>query len=95
MPELPEHGDVINGGPAAKAGLRGTTGSRQVDGLPAPVGGDIVIATDGQPILDYNDLLTRIAAKTPGDTIDLTILRNGQERQISAVLERRPRNSGS
>jgi S1-C subfamily serine protease len=87
--------EVIDGGPASKAGLRGTSGSRQVDGLSVPTGGDIIIEADGVSLVDYNDLLTRIAAKSPGDTIDLTVLRGGQPRQITVTLERRPNGSDS
>jgi S1-C subfamily serine protease len=87
--------EVIDGGPASMAGLRGTSGSRQVDGLSVPTGGDIIIVAVGVSLVDYNDLLTRIAAKSPGDTIELTVLRGGQPRQITVTLERRPNGSDS
>jgi S1-C subfamily serine protease len=87
--------ETISGGPADKAGLRGRTSSRDVGGLSIPIGGDVIIEADGEPVVDYNDLLTRIAAKTPGDTIELTVLRDGQTRQFSVRLERRPGQSGS
>jgi 2-alkenal reductase len=65
-------------GPADKAGLRGSTGEQNVGGLPVPVGGDVVIAADGKPINNFDDLLVSTAYKKPGDTMVLTILRGGQ-----------------
>jgi len=81
---------VTPGGPADQAGLQGSSGTRQVDGLDVPVGGDVVIAADGERILDFDDLLTVIASRSPGDTLELTIIRDGSEHQISVTLEPRP-----
>lgn len=78
--------EVIAGGPAEKAGLQG---SRAQD---EPVGGDVIIEADGKPIRDFSDLLISVAFKQPGDTIELTILRDGQKRQVTATLDPRPAN---
>lgn len=76
---------VCSGGPADKAGLRG---SRVEDQF---VGGDVVVEADGQPIADFSDLLNEVAFRKPGDRMTLTILRNGQRRQVSVTLaERQP-----
>jgi S1-C subfamily serine protease len=84
--------EVIEGGPAAEAGLQGATRSGQVEGFELPVGGDVVVAVDGIAIPDYNSLLTMVANKTPGDTITLTVHRNGQEQNLDVVLRQRPAN---
>jgi S1-C subfamily serine protease len=76
--------------PAEDAGLQGSTGTRTIDGLDVPVGGDIVIAVDGEPVHNFSDLLVEIAFKRPGDVVQLTILRDGSEKQISATLAPRP-----
>jgi S1-C subfamily serine protease len=81
---------VVEGGPAAKAGIRGTTGSRTVDGTSTPVGGDVIIALDDAPIRDFNDLLSETSIRSPEDEVVLTVLRNGRERQIELQLEARP-----
>ncbi|MFQ5858583.1 MAG: S1C family serine protease [Anaerolineae bacterium] len=78
--------EVISGGPAAEAGLRG---SRDPD---QPIGGDVVIKADGRTVADFSDLLVNVAFKKPGDKMELTILRNGQRRQVTVTLEPRPAN---
>ncbi len=81
---------VLSNGPAIQAGLQGSSGTTQVEGLTVPTGGDVIIAADGQPIADFNSLLVTVAFKKPGDTLDLTVLRNGQQRQITVTLAQRP-----
>ena len=73
-----------------------STGSTTVAGLdiPVPTGGDVVVAINGQSPIDANQLLSEIAFSNPGDTIELTILRDGQEQQITVTLEARPQNFG-
>jgi len=85
---------VVEGGPAAQAGLQGSSGTRQIGGLQVPVGGDVVIEADGRPIADFSDLLTDIASKNPGDEIELTVLRDGQTHKVIVKLMPRPSEAG-
>jgi 2-alkenal reductase len=83
--------EVLPDGPAEKAGLRGAKREVEVDGLPVPVGGDIVSAVDGQVIGSFDDLLEYIALRSEvGQTVTLTIIRDGRERTIEVTLEARP-----
>ena len=83
--------EVLPDGPAAKAGLRGAKREIEVDGLPVPVGGDVVTAVDGLAILSFDDLLEYIALRSEvGQTLKLTIMRDGRERTIEVTLEARP-----
>jgi 2-alkenal reductase len=83
--------EVLPNGPAAKAGLRGADREVEVDGLRAPVGGDVVQAVDGQAIVSFDDLLEYIALRSEvGQTLKLTIIRDGQEQTIEVTLEARP-----
>jgi S1-C subfamily serine protease len=77
---------IVEGGPAASAGMRGSSGTKQIEGLAAPVGGDVVVEADGKPIDFFSDLLVAVAFKNPGDTIDMTILRDGVRQQIQVTL---------
>ena len=77
-------------GPADKAGLSGSTGTTQVEGVTLPVGGDLVVEADGNPVLDFNDLLVQTAFRSPGDQMELTVLRQGQRQSIPVTLEPRP-----
>lgn len=85
-------GVVDQGGPAEKAGLQGSSGTTVIDGIDVPVGGDVVTAIDGNPIKDFNDLIAEIASKNPGDQVELTIIRNGQQQNVQIQLASRPPN---
>ncbi|MGI6367049.1 MAG: S1C family serine protease [Anaerolineae bacterium] len=82
--------EVNVGGPADRAGMRGSTGTRNVSGIPVPVGGDVIVAVDGDPINDFADLLSTVAFGRPGDEITVTVLRDGEELDLSVTLEQRP-----
>jgi 2-alkenal reductase len=86
---------VLDGGPAERAGLRGA--NRPVDTeyptiCPDVTGGDLVTAIEGQPVSSFEEMLTYLARYTsPGDTVQLTVLRDGEERQVDLTLGTRPR----
>ncbi len=82
--------DVDPAGPAAEAGLQGSTGTKSIDSLDIPVGGDVVTAVDGKAVNNFSDLLVEIAYKQPGDEVKLTVLRGGNEMEIDVVLAPRP-----
>lgn len=80
---------VTPGGPADKAGLIGGSRATEFPGLLA--GGDLIIAIDHQPIKSFSELLSYlINYKSPGDTVILTVLRDGKELDIELTLEERP-----
>jgi 2-alkenal reductase len=85
---------VVNGSPAEAAGLRGSTGTELVDGLEVPVGGDVVIEAEGQPVNSFDALLNIIAFKQPRESLNLTIIRDGQSQQVTVELAPRPENLG-
>ncbi|MFP3896947.1 MAG: S1C family serine protease [Anaerolineales bacterium] len=82
--------EVVDGGPADEAGLQGSSRTERVDGQDVPVGGDIVIAIDGQTAKNFDRLLVDVAFRQVGEQVELTILRDGQERQITVELQARP-----
>lgn len=82
--------DVIPGGPAAEAGMRGSTGTETVLGQSVPVGGDVVLSMNGQPVADFAELLTLVAFSEPGEEVSLTVLRDGETQELSVVLSARP-----
>jgi S1-C subfamily serine protease len=67
--------DVTPGSPAAQAGLRS---------------GDVVIAADGSPVDGQPAFVAAIRDKSPGDSIDIDVLRNGQRLTLTAILAERP-----
>lgn len=80
---------VVKDSPGDKAGLRAGTQPSSIQNLNA--GGDLIIAVDGQPILVFGDLLRYLMDnKSPGDTVTLTIIRDGQEKEVPLTLGKRP-----
>jgi len=77
---------------ASEAGLRGATGLVIVGNEQLGVGGDLIMAVDGKPV-DREDALVRaLSRKRVGDTIELTIFRNGRKSNIRMTLRRAPFN---
>jgi len=81
--------EVVPGGPAAEAGLQGAVGQEIIFGQPIPVGGDIVIAFNGRPVNDFADLLTFVAFSQPGETVTMTVLRDGETLEVPVTLSTR------
>jgi serine protease Do len=66
---------VERGGPAARAGLRP---------------GDVVVAIEGERVDSSRTLVRNVAAVPPGQTVRLTVLRDGREREFRVQVGRRP-----
>jgi S1-C subfamily serine protease len=82
--------DVAKGGPADKAGIRAGAKTTRIDSLFA--GGDLVTAIDGKIIRTFDELIGYLVTnKSPGDTVSLTILRDGQSQDIAITLGARPK----
>jgi S1-C subfamily serine protease len=80
---------VTPGGPADQAGIRGGSKPTSINGLQA--GGDLITAIDGRPIATFDQLLSYLLTnKSPGDTVVLTILRDGQTQDVTITLGNRP-----
>jgi S1-C subfamily serine protease len=78
---------VTSGGPAAAAGLQGGTKQVTVAGQSVTMGGDIVTAINGARIRGIDDLSSFLEENTlPGQTITVTIVRNGQVTTLSLTL---------
>jgi len=82
---------VTSGGPADKAGLRGGSKQVSITGERVTIGGDVIIAINGVRITSIDDLSTYLEEYTsPGQTINITIVRNTQTMTIPVLLEPRP-----
>jgi S1-C subfamily serine protease len=79
------------GGPAARAGIRGGTSAVQIGGYAIPVGGDVIVAIDGNAITSEQDFAVYLETKTKvGDTITVTVLRGGKMVDLKATLAEQP-----
>jgi S1-C subfamily serine protease len=83
--------DAADGGPAAKAGLRGG-GPRQTTFQVRPyrTGGDIITAIGERPIYDPDDLSRAVALLDPGSTVTVEAWRDGERRDVRVKLGTRP-----
>ncbi|MBE3599788.1 MAG: trypsin-like peptidase domain-containing protein [Limnochordaceae bacterium] len=82
---------VVRGGPADKAGLRGTQQVTRQDGQEVQVGGDVIVKLDGRPIDSFDDLLLVVARYTEvGQTIQVQVVREGKTLTLPVKLEARP-----
>jgi serine protease Do len=63
------------GSPAEKAGVKA---------------GDVVLSVNGQPVKDARALAEKISAASPGDKVQLTVLRDGQNQTLNVTLVQMP-----
>jgi S1-C subfamily serine protease len=83
--------EVVRGGPADKAGLKGGNQRVQVGNMIVIVGGDIVVKVDQRDVKTNDELIRYFREKKPGDTILLNVFRNGKFEDVKVTLEERPR----
>jgi 2-alkenal reductase len=82
---------VTEGGPAEAAGIMGATGTVIQDGHTVEIGGDVITAIDGQPVKTFDEMLVYLSLQTsPGQSVTLTILRDGKYQDVSVKLGTRP-----
>ena len=81
---------VVRGGPAAGV-LEGSTDTERVNGVEVGVGGDIVRRLDDTPTPTRQDLAAYLALETsPGDTLAVTVQRDGVTETVDLTLGTRP-----
>jgi serine protease Do len=84
--------DVVPGGPADKAGLQGSDRQVKIEGQDVRVGGDVIVAIDGQAVKEFDDVVTYLVRATEvGQKVTLTVLRDGKEETIQVTLAARPK----
>jgi S1-C subfamily serine protease len=71
--------------------LRGGSDPQQVEGLPFVTGGDLIVAIDGRPVKSAEDVVRAITQRlVPGQRVEVTYLRDGDEKTVTVVLGERP-----
>jgi len=89
--ELPREGGLLivegeRGSAAEEAGLRGARRWAVVGNYEIAVGGDLIMAIDGQAVNSRNSLTTAMNRKRPGDSMELTISRAGRTLKLKVKL---------
>jgi putative serine protease PepD len=77
---------VTKGAPGDKAGLKGATGTKTIDGTPFETGGDVITRIDGTAMHTADQVVQTIGAKKPGEQIQLTVVRGGVTSTITVTL---------
>ncbi len=84
--------EIVRGGPAHKAGLRGGNRRVRLGNRILIAGGDVVVAADGKSVGTADGLIRIIREKRPGDLLQLEVYRGGlHRRDVLVRLEERPK----
>ena len=79
---LPESGaiirEVVEGGPADEAGLKGGGEGEEVSGLTVPLG-DVITEVEGERVTTPDDVSKVLNSKRPGDSLALTVVTPGED----------------
>jgi 2-alkenal reductase len=82
---------VLSGSGAAAAGLKAATHIKAFRGLGVHVGGDAIVAIDGVPVTDSEDVVRIVATRLfPGDIVRFTLVRGPARRVVAVKLGERP-----
>jgi S1-C subfamily serine protease len=85
---------VIPGGAAERAGLHGGNQQAYVGNTPIMLGGDLIVAIDGQQVTDPQDISALMDKHQAGDMISITVLRGKRQMTLKLILgEARDDNS--
>jgi S1-C subfamily serine protease len=81
---------VVPGSPADEAGLEGGDQEIRFQGAEVTVGGDVIVAVEGEELVAEADLARMISDLSPGDTITLEVVRDGSTEDVDVTLGERP-----
>ncbi|HEY8961939.1 MAG TPA: trypsin-like peptidase domain-containing protein [Luteolibacter sp.] len=79
--------DPLHSGPGAKIGQIEERSAAAAAGVKA---GDVILAIDNRVLSGLRELRSALSGKSPGDSVELKLSRNGQERSVKVQLARRP-----
>src|ERR1035437_7637338 len=77
---------VISGGAAERAGLHGGNQQAYVGNTPIMLGGDLIVAIDGQQVTDPQDISAIMDKHQAGDTISVSLLRGRKQITLKLIL---------
>jgi S1-C subfamily serine protease len=81
--------EVVEGGPAAEAGIQGATGAVQLEGGELGTGGDVIVAIDGHQVGSMEELAQIVGGDEPGEEVELTVVRGEESGTVAVTLGQR------
>ncbi len=81
---------VTKGSGADHAGIHGPATTVIVQGETYPLGGDIIVSVDNQPVTTADQLREAVARHKPGDSVHLEVYRHGQKKSVTVTLGNAP-----
>jgi len=78
--------DIISGGPADEAGIRGGYKIANINGSDFKLGGDIVVGIDEMVVGTIQDIQSYLDTKKVGDRVQIHVIRDGQEITVPLTL---------
>jgi len=86
--------EVVDDGPADKAGLKAGDHEQRFQARSVKDGGDVITAVQGRKLRNEGDLGIALLRYAPGDRVTLRIYRGGKQRDVEVTLGRRPKQTG-
>ena len=77
---------VVPGGPAERAGLKGGTRRAYLGNMPIMVGGDLIVGIDGEEVIDQSDIARVMNNRKAGDSVRVAVYRGKQRMEIDVAL---------
>jgi S1-C subfamily serine protease len=77
---------VVQGGAADRAGLRGGSERAYLGNTPIFIGGDLIIAIDGEKVQDQQDLSQSMNSHRAGDMVKITVYRGKSKMDFTVTL---------
>jgi S1-C subfamily serine protease len=85
--------NVVADSPAEQAGIEAGGTDVTVGPQQLRAGGDVITEVDGEEVTGMADVIAAVNEKEPGDEVELTLVRNDDERTVSVELAERPSNA--
>jgi S1-C subfamily serine protease len=82
--------EVVSGGPADNAGIRGGDTSATIEGAELRLGGDIITEIDGKKVSGMEDVINVVNSAKPGETIKVQVQRGDSTKTLTVTLGVRP-----
>jgi S1-C subfamily serine protease len=78
---------VLPGGASERAGIHGGGQQAYLGNTPVMIGGDLIIAVDGQEIANSQDLSAAVESHRAGDTVTVTVFRGQRRMDLKVILD--------